>query len=128
VRTSKFQCFEKGRILFFQSDPSEFAYVVRSGEISIVLSSPDGRARVTKYQKRISDPMLDRIDIHIEAPRVDYEKLRADRLGESSESIRARVQVARDRQRARFSKSESKHPIFGNADMRVGEIRQFCKL
>ncbi|MBV6402676.1 MAG: Competence protein ComM [Anaerolineales bacterium] len=81
---------------------------------------------VTKYQKRISGPMLDRIDIHIEVPRVDYEKLSGDRLGESSESIRARVQAARDIQQKRFSNSNSE--IICNADMRVGEIRQFCKL
>ena len=72
--------------------------------------------------------MLDRIDIHTEVPRVDYEKLSGDRLGESSEMIQKRVQVARDIQRVRFSRIDSKHPIFCNADMRVGEIRQFCKL
>jgi magnesium chelatase family protein len=83
---------------------------------------------VTKYQKRISGPMLDRIDIHIEVPRVDYEKLSGDRMGESSESIRARVQAARNIQLARFSKVESSKNIVANADMRVGEIRQFCKL
>jgi magnesium chelatase family protein len=53
-------------------------------------------ALVTKYQKRISGPLLDRIDIYIEVPRIDYEKLSADRVGESSDSIRARVQAARD--------------------------------
>ena len=58
---------------------------------------------VTKYQKRISGPLLDRIDIHIEVPRVDYEKLSSDRLGESSAAIRQRVQVARQRQRERFT-------------------------
>jgi magnesium chelatase family protein len=52
---------------------------------------------VTKYQKRISGPMLDRIDIHVEAPRVDYEKLSSDWLGESSTSMRERVQAARKR-------------------------------
>ena len=83
---------------------------------------------VTKYQKRISGPLLDRIDIHIEVPRVDYEKLSSDRVGETSGAIRARVQAARDLQGARFSKLDSKHPIFCNADMRVGEIRQFCRL
>jgi len=50
---------------------------------------------VTKYQKRISGPQLDRIDIHVEVPRVDYQKLSSDRLGESSECIRARVEAAR---------------------------------
>lgn len=84
---------------------------------------------VTKYQKRISGPMLDRIDIHIEVPRVDYEKLSTDRMGESSETIRKRVQAARDIQHARFSKTDSRSPIITcNADMHLAEIRQFCKL
>ena len=82
---------------------------------------------VTKYQKRISGPLLDRIDIHIEVPRVDYEKLSGDRLGESSEAIRARVQAARDIQNKRFSNNGSSD-IVCNADMRIGEIRQFCGL
>jgi magnesium chelatase family protein len=51
---------------------------------------------VTKYQKRISALLLDRIDIHIEVPRVDCEKLSGDRMGETSESIRKRVQAARN--------------------------------
>ncbi len=84
-------------------------------------------AVVTKYQKRISGPLLDRIDIHIEVPRVDYEKLSGDRMGETSESIRARVQAARNIQRTRFSNSQSPD-IVSNADMRVGEIRRFCRL
>ncbi|HLO13622.1 MAG TPA: ATP-binding protein [Anaerolineales bacterium] len=82
---------------------------------------------VTKYQKRISGPLLDRIDIHIEVPRVDYEKLSGDRIGESSQCIRARVQAARDIQNKRFSKNGSSD-IVCNADMRVGEIRQYCKV
>jgi magnesium chelatase family protein len=76
--------------------------------------------------------LLDRIDIHIEVPRVDYEKLSGDRMGESSESIRQRVQAARDMQRARFTNSQSTAhqlaDIVSNADMRVGQIRQFCRL
>jgi magnesium chelatase family protein len=84
-------------------------------------------AIVTKYQKRISGPMLDRIDIHIEVPRVDYEKLSGDRLGESSESIRKRVQAARDIQNKRFS-SNGSSDIVCNADMRIAEIRKYCKL
>ena len=72
-------------------------------------------------------PLLDRIGIHIEVPRVDYEKLSGDRVGETSEVIRARVQAARDIQQKRFSNNGSSD-IICNADMRVGEIRQFCKL
>jgi len=79
---------------------------------------------VTKYQKRISGPLLDRIDIHVEVPEVEYEKLSSDRLGESSASIRKRVQAARERQRVRFDGSD----IICNSDMRVAEVRQFCKL
>ncbi len=77
--------------------------------------------------KRISGPLLDRIDIHIEVPKVDYEKLSGNRVGESSETIRARVQAARDIQNKRFSSNESSD-IVCNADMHVGQIRQFCKL
>jgi magnesium chelatase family protein len=84
-------------------------------------------ALVTKYQKRISGPLLDRIDIPIEVPRVDYEKLSGDRVGESSECIRARVQAARDIQNKRFS-SNGSPDIVCNVDMHVGEIRKFCKL
>jgi magnesium chelatase family protein len=51
------------------------------------------QALVTKYQKRISGPLLDRIDIRIEVPQVEYEKLSGDRVGEPSECIRARVSV-----------------------------------
>ena len=80
---------------------------------------------VTKYQKRISGPMLDRIDIHIEVPRVDYEKLSGDRLGETSETIRKRVQSAREIQSRRFGEAAD---IVCNADMRIAEVRKFCKL
>ena len=52
-------------------------------------------AMVTRYQKRISGPLLDRFDIHAEVPRVEYEKLAADRAGEPSAAIRARVTTAR---------------------------------
>ncbi len=82
-------------------------------------------AVVTKYQKRISGPLLDRIDIHIEVPRVDYQKLSSDRLGESSAEIRQRVEKARQVQRERFTESSA---IACNADMRIAEVRKFCKL
>jgi magnesium chelatase family protein len=84
-------------------------------------------ATVTKYQKRISGPLLDRIDIHIEVPRVDYEKLSGNKLGETSETIRKRVQTARDIQHHRFTCSQSTD-VLCNADMRIGEVRQFCSL
>jgi len=93
---------------------------------------------VTKYQKRISGPLLDRIDIHIEVPRVEYEKLSDQRLGEPSAAIQKRVEAARQRQRERFTAlnnpddANDHSPIDGaitcNADMRPAEVRQFCQL
>ena len=82
---------------------------------------------MTKYQKRISGPLLDRIDIHVEVPRVDYQKLSSNRLGESSECIRTRVEAARQKQYERFSSMKSNN-VISNADMRVGEIQPFGKL
>jgi magnesium chelatase family protein len=83
-------------------------------------------AVVTKHQKRISGPLLDRIDIHIEVPRVDYEKLSDNRMREAGEAIRKRVQAARNIQQLRFANYQS--GIICNAAMRVGEIQQFCRL
>jgi magnesium chelatase family protein len=70
--------------------------------------------------------MLDRIDIHIEVPRVDFEKLSDKRRGESSEDILTRVEKARQIQRERFS--DRNNGGMTNADMRVAEVRQFCEL
>jgi Magnesium chelatase, subunit ChlI len=53
---------------------------------------------IARYQKKISGPLLDRIDIHVEVPRVDYEKLADKRNVEDSKTIRARVQATRERQ------------------------------
>lgn len=71
------------------------------------------QSMVTRYQTRISGPLMDRFDIHIEVPRVVYEKLTSDKQGESSDSIRARIQTARDIQASRFSGSR----ILANAEM-----------
>ena len=74
--------------------------------------------------------MLDRIDIHIEVPRVEYEKLSDDRLGEASAVIQKRVEAARQRQRERFANTDAAggSDISCNADMRPAEVRKFCGL
>jgi magnesium chelatase family protein len=79
---------------------------------------------ISRYQKRISGPLLDRIDIHTEVPRVGAEKLTADRLGEPSEMIRARVEAARGAQQTRFADT----PLNCNADMGPTEVRGICQL
>jgi len=79
---------------------------------------------VERYQKRLSGPLLDRIDLHVEVPRVQYEKLAADTLGESSAIVRARVEAARTRQWARF---EGTHAA-SNAEMGIRELKRFCAL
>ena len=60
-------------------------------------------------------------------PRVDYEKLSGNKMSETSEVTRQRVQAARERKRSRFSKN-GLSDIIANADMCIGEIRQFCQL
>ncbi len=87
-----------------------------------VTSSP---AEMQRYLGRISGPLLDRIDIHIEVTPVPFEKLSEERKGESSMDIRKRVEVARDLQTARFSEWEGIHY---NAQMDTKHIRQFCPL
>ncbi|HEU5011251.1 MAG TPA: YifB family Mg chelatase-like AAA ATPase [Roseiflexaceae bacterium] len=79
---------------------------------------------VARYQKRLSGPLLDRIDIHVDVPRVNYDKLSSERLGESSASIRERVIAARTRQAERFRGTR----CMTNADMGASEIRLHCTL
>jgi magnesium chelatase family protein len=80
---------------------------------------------ITRYQSRISGPLLDRIDIHLDVPRVDYDKLMGVEPGEASASVRVRVEQARERQHQRFAD----HPgLHANADMKPGEIRTLCIL
>jgi magnesium chelatase family protein len=84
---------------------------------------------VSKYQKRISGPLLDRIDIHILVPRLEYEKLSDNRLGEASAQVRERVEAARDRQRVRFTDaSGTDGAISCNAEMHPAGVRRFCAL
>lgn len=79
---------------------------------------------VTRYQKRISGPLLDRIDIHVEVPFVDFDKLGDDRLGEPSESIQKRVEAARQRQLERLADDG----LLSNADMGVEQVRKYGPL
>ncbi len=90
---------------------------------------------IQRYVSKVSGPLLDRIDIHIEVPAVQYKELRQGTEGESSEIIRNRVLAARERQQTRFARaSESQpagrrqRPIYANAQMSTQQIRIFCEL
>ena len=89
---------------------------------SPVTSSP---AEMQRYLSKISGPLLDRIDIHIEVTPVPFDKLSDERKGESSVDIRKRVTLAREIQTTRFKNLENIHY---NAQMNVKQIREFCKL
>src|SRR5207245_2670474 len=78
---------------------------------------------IARYQKRISGPLLDRIDIHVEVPRVDYEKLADKRNVENSATVRTRVQAARERQLQRFNSTR----LTCNTEMGPSEVHEFCK-
>jgi len=79
---------------------------------------------ISRYQRRISGPFIDRVDIFVEVPHIDYEKLADNRLGESSAKVQTRVTAARVRQLARFHGTK----LTCNAEMTPAGIREFCQL
>jgi Predicted ATPase with chaperone activity len=80
--------------------------------------------QIRQYQSKISGPLLDRIDLHIEVPSVKYRALSGKELGESSATIRDRVNKARDLQKKRFGHKG----ILCNARMTEKQIRNFCPI
>lgn len=82
---------------------------------------------VQRYQKRISGPLMDRIDIHLDVMRVPFQKLAALEGGESSAVIRARVEAARKVQQARFAEL-GKPSVCINGDMGPAEVQTFCQI
>ena len=81
-------------------------------------------AVITRYQSRISGPLMDRIDIYLDVPRVEFEKLSDARRGEPSAVVRERVEKARARQLQRFQGTR----LTCNADMGPAEIARFCQV
>jgi len=84
-----------------------------------------GEIGVQKYLSKISGPLLDRIDLHIEVPTVPYRDLAGKRSGEPSAAIRARVSDAREQQQERFARLEG---VFANAHMGPREVKLFCRV
>jgi magnesium chelatase family protein len=82
---------------------------------------------IQRYMQKISGPLMDRIDIHIDVPAVNYKEMRGAAEPEGSAQIRARVERARETQLKRFS-SVTKNRIYSNAQMTARHIRTFCEL
>jgi magnesium chelatase family protein len=78
--------------------------------------------QIQRYRSKISGPLLDRIDIHIEVPSVKFKELSSDPSAESSKEVRKRVEKTRKIQKARFKKEG----FFSNAQMGLKEIRKYC--
>ena len=81
-------------------------------------------AQIIKYQQKISGPILDRIDLHVEVPRIKFEKLSDPAGSESSKSIRERVENSRKIQKKRLAGTG----IFNNSEMENEHIKNFCPL
>ena len=80
--------------------------------------------QIIKYQKKISGPLIDRIDLHIEVPRIKFEKLAEDDKAESSKSIRERVEKARGIQQERFKDKK----LISNSEMSSQDVKELCKI
>ncbi len=84
--------------------------------------------QISRYRKKISGPLLDRFDIHIQVPSLRFEEITKKELGESSNVIRQRVIKARMIQTERFKEIKGKRRIFANSQMETKEIRRFCQI
>ena len=127
------QPLEEGRVTISRAAgtmtfPSEFMLVAAMNP------TPDGKMpaesrssprEIQNYLGRISGPLLDRIDMHIEVPQVKFREISAERTGETSAQIRDRVIAARERQQKRFA---SRPKIKCNARMGTRELKAFCAI
>jgi magnesium chelatase family protein len=127
------QPLEEGRVTISRAAgtmtfPSQFMLVAAMNP------TPDGKMpgeskssprEIQNYLGRISGPLLDRIDLHVEVPQVKFREISGERTGETSAQIRARVIAARQRQQKRFA---HKPKITCNARLGPKELKEFCEL
>lgn len=110
--------------------PAQFTLIASQNPCPCGYATDPNRAcvcspmQIVKYQKKISGPLLDRIDLYVEVPRVEFEKLSSDDSAESSAKIRGRVMAARARQLSRFAGTR----CVTNSEMKNREIKEFCQL
>lgn len=130
------QPVEDGRVTISRASlsltyPAQFMLIAAMNPCPCGYATDPGHAcsctplQVQKYLARVSGPLLDRIDIHIEVPAVKFAELAGEATGETSEKIRARVEEARQRQLQRFHQRQH---LFCNARMESKDIRKFCRV
>ncbi len=127
------QPLEDGRVTISRAAGS-MTFPARFMLIAAMNPTPDGKMpheskcsprEIQNYLGRISGPLLDRIDLHVEVPAVKFREISSERTGESSADIRARVVAARRRQQERF---KHRPQVVCNAHMGPRELKQFCAL
>lgn len=129
------QPLENGEILISRAQnslsfPAKFMLVAAQNPCPCGYNDSDQKPcictanQIAKYQRKISGPLLDRIDLHINVPQVQLEKLHSEHKSESSKQIRDRVMSARNIQLERF-KNEN---IFSNSEMSSNQIKKYCAL
>src|SRR5213596_1072218 len=127
------QPVEEGRVTISRADgmmtfPSQFMLVAAMNLTTDGKMPGESRCsprEIQNYLNRISGPLLDRIDIHVEVPAVKFREITAERTGETSAQIRERVVTARRRQQERFA---GKRTVTCNARMGTRELKAFCAL
>lgn len=107
-------------MLVASMNPSPSGFFLNSNNVNVSTAT-----EIQRYMSKISGPLLDRIDLHIEVNPVPFEKISSKQKGESSREIRKRVISARQIQKARFKSSNTVHY---NAQMNVKQIRKYCEL
>ena len=127
------QPLEEGKVTISRA-AGTFTFPARFMLVAAMNPTPDGKMpdesgssprEIQKYLGKISRPLLDRIDIHVEVPKVRFQDMAARPDGESSEAIRQRVVAARDIQNTRFAKNPH---CRCNAQMGSRELQEFCDL
>ena len=116
-RASGSLCFPAKFILMAAQNPCPCGYLGDLAKQCICTPT-----QIIRYQKKVSGPILDRIDLHIEVGRVKFEELSKDKVAESSNLVRERVKKARGKQRKRFNGAKT------NSEMSPKEIKEFCKI
>ena len=133
------QPLEEGEIMILRAKhalrlPARFCLIAASNPCPCGYKNDPQRqcrcasSQIAKYQRKLSGPLIDRMDIFIEVPAINYEKLTSQCQGESSCVIKRRVEEARKIQRRRFRNLSKRNKITTNAEMGLAEIKKFCEL